>query len=1588
MSDGYLVSLLFEGRKKLGSHAPQEWFSSEYGPRDRPAPEISLPVSQKSDKLHYAPTASLDSPSAQWYLSSAGKDKQAKACGEAFSLTAQRSDEDSFGEMLSRPNCSLSRYAEQSTASCNGAPFLQQAEFSSSANLNAVQSDTQLSERLTSCLQISDDCNLQRQEEQFFELGYCGRKIAEDSSLLFENHTGADANSILHPCCFSTTPKIWRDHSDKESAAKSHPAAPIAKVTEKTTCSSLLPPSGNKLHEPESFFRDTASGCSTQVVEPVYIKDGSQKHPQWHPSAVSHLSSQAGDVRRSMPTKISARLSPHTPINATHAQDGHESKYSDLESSFYLSPVSSENVSWVPEPLSLSKIPNGSRHQLCFKRTGCTDDGCVTVECGEASDAAAWASASTTIDTAWSPDETCGRSDCMSSDTCYLELAPGNALESDEDPKHGYITGSQAQDDVANQSSAKITAFSVRPTSRCAGPGSLCSFSSYCTPRHLAAAAVSVPARLCRRLKLIPPLQCRVQSSPFTEEPTTEADMVSSWTSSKSRRCATLSGTKSVEKCPTSAVMALSTSPELLHLPQNVKIDSSSNVEQPMEPTAQVMYHADDAPTCGLYGSSVPRRSVPLVTIPCIQGALAVRHQIHPTAASSSGAPCATRDQTFPQRYNSKSIASCQESGSLQCNRSASLSKQLKSLPLSLEGARLTAATAVERATAVPIPTRTRQMRCTVCSASHLALSASDSPAKCKNTVTCCSLLKDSHECFSAHQPFSMGVHSKKQLNMHSDNISCWVVGMESCHSSFAGPWCFAQAATNGRHNSKLACVVNSEQQNFGSGVPPRRRADVVGLGITLGTGSAEGDQLMSERGLLQYLHISASIRHIAHEFQRIMGSACLTAKRFGDGTSVYDSPTERDCSGCSVATNCKGFGDGSNRLPFVESYSEYGSVSTSVCDARASSCDEHRTNLLDKVDFLEQDVPGDKAPTNSDVAASTNVSVLERSSVPRKEVTDISHTGFNIVIDDNVYNSTSHHDAGKERRTAECCTHNGSPNHHFSRCDAACWTEIVLFIETILCLQARQRRRTGRRGILCHPGRHPAATRIPCEISSAEQQESSYITENQSSFFPPNNVLPRADEEDNSFCFSPSGISRASFTSAYWIVFLAFWIERRLHCIAAETDAPWLLDQFCVCYSHSKSQPPSSRTGAGNQYHVAETGRQDVSTTPVSTTSNWMYPSLSGSTKHSISAANRDVVGVTRSTRERDRTLPLASIGIPLKSFTRNESRFCLNSALCDQHSSVGAATTRCSSLDLQDGNTAKDAALRNGCKASVSRCEDCFSNGKNEYHAFSMNAKKPSACSNCCGASCKTPETFNDNDLPVPSAEDSPEHSFWGPQIDVLRRFLLLCFCAWSWVEDEATTTGSMVAIIQHIWWCTNAQITLGLRHNAAQRRSSPPYSVAPSSSSSRPEHAGPSGRPASSIAGKAGGLKVRLCEAVAVTSRGRFFPHYYNVNCPMAIPPPTETQEQKLTESRSQLLSRNNSSKFNEIDYYAEYLALPTSCSTSDFEAQVFVLMKALGYRFSASPAVLSERSLRWCHSLRKGTCCGKQLLYINAMEDNIS
>lgn len=182
---------------------------------------------------------------------------------------------------------------------------------------------------------------------------------------------------------------------------------------------------------------------------------------------------------------------------------------------------------------------------------------------------------------------------------------------------------------------------------------------------------------------------------------------------------------------------------------------------------------------------------------------------------------------------------------------------------------------------------------------------------------------------------------------------------------------------------------------------------------------------------------------------------------------------------------------------------------------------------------------------------------------------------------------------------------------------------------------------------------------------------------------------------------------------------------------------------------------------------------------------------------------------------------------------------------------------------------------------------------------------------------------------------------------KISVSSRPRVLHWC-YSWIEDEPTTTGSMVAVLQHVWWCTDVQITLGLRRDAAQRRNPPSSSLARVNACFAPvKPATASGNEAASLNETNPVLGVRLCEAVALTSRKRLVPQHLSVGCSSA----SSSFSQLKVEKPATFFATTAPPTVAETpprwfgvppDYYAEYLGLPTTCSTATFEAQVFTLM----------------------------------------------
>lgn len=170
---------------------------------------------------------------------------------------------------------------------------------------------------------------------------------------------------------------------------------------------------------------------------------------------------------------------------------------------------------------------------------------------------------------------------------------------------------------------------------------------------------------------------------------------------------------------------------------------------------------------------------------------------------------------------------------------------------------------------------------------------------------------------------------------------------------------------------------------------------------------------------------------------------------------------------------------------------------------------------------------------------------------------------------------------------------------------------------------------------------------------------------------------------------------------------------------------------------------------------------------------------------------------------------------------------------------------------------------------------------------------------------------------------------------------------FVAFSWIEDENITSGNVVSILQHIWWCTDTQINIGLSNIARKRHAEAVQnsglktfnpSFAPKSDGTTLSFNStnlPSQRKAFGPLGRVS----KLCDAVVSTSGGRLLAQYFGQLSPDLLTakdnsnsPPSYQSEPPTSHDTNRI----------QTDFYAEYLALPTSCSAGDFEAQVFFLM----------------------------------------------
>lgn len=207
------------------------------------------------------------------------------------------------------------------------------------------------------------------------------------------------------------------------------------------------------------------------------------------------------------------------------------------------------------------------------------------------------------------------------------------------------------------------------------------------------------------------------------------------------------------------------------------------------------------------------------------------------------------------------------------------------------------------------------------------------------------------------------------------------------------------------------------------------------------------------------------------------------------------------------------------------------------------------------------------------------------------------------------------------------------------------------------------------------------------------------------------------------------------------------------------------------------------------------------------------------------------------------------------------------------------------------------------------------------------------------------------------------------------LLLHVVIVVVVLFSWIEDENITSGNIVSIIQHVWWCIDTQINFGLSDMTRKRRScaenlqnnnlqnnresqsfsssapSPiPSPSIPSSNSAAILFAPTSLGSQTSLASQTSLGSVtsaprkssvsRIRDAVASTSGGRLLAQI--LGQPQEQQSDTAMTRKDVIPSLSALAHSNIDDNQSRTDFYAEYLGLPTSCSAGDFEAQVFFLM----------------------------------------------
>lgn len=1183
MSDGYLVSLLFNGACKTIPDA--ECFGAEDDIRRADS-------ATSADFVSVSPIRVYSSP--QWNRFALEEKPECRtpsafsACVAAIARESKNTDSDSGTPRIA----SSSGSAVQSQLIYGAsASYLNRRSIEHLNSLASGRTESAVSERLQSCLQ-TDDLNLQGFHSQ-------------PSSSPFDQHS----------------PSSFRRSYDNKTRlrCRCHPR-PLSQVS--TSCRSLprllsgdVPPSGSRCcqHSRSASILHLAAGLGE--AGPLILSPGGSK--RIHPSQAALTTKEPSNLPDNTESSIFHSPAPSPP---NYSNESHQ-------------PPSPQETTVEADFISNLFNPKSKRRE---------DEIFVAHE-------SIRTSLSTTAETSIpSPSSSTFVAKSIPKLTSQpLESPPHSASAPPLQPRRS--STDRIAEDVCNPGLATALSglWSGKAGGRTLIPGKY-------APRHLAAAAVAVPAKICRKFRASRPPPV------IPEEPECGP--------SRSNSNPTSSGNSAIE-----------VSSSFKDPPCGCKpLSETSEVQPKRQQLALARRRSSD---------SAPKRQVPFVTIPCIQGALSVRHTGSTATAARAAAAAATTAATAASRASACHFS---ETAPGKCEGQKGWASRLRRLSSSSENM---------SAKSEPSPPRVSR-----CWKNVVGWGGVDDAGRMWGFLEAAEYEEDA-------------VHMSMNLATPSLISEEPLAASGVCHGS--SPICSQESTTASQ--SFTTTISSSHTRRVTSSQRSVRRQ--VGSGVILGTGDPEHDRACSNTGLHQYINVARSIRRISRAFhllvseegaQQILantppslrrGVYCDTPISLSPSTRRPEEPTKKlqdrmnsTCSECTDSSYSNGCSADNERSPCSCPY-----YNESLVDDRAEcACSESESSIAyDACEACCSTLPG----------ASQS---------------------------------------------------NGEPS---LPCKAACWAEVLIFIQSIFRLQLRQKK-LKTKAVAAHLLRkRQLATIRTLDLSEGSTKASSRFTKASShgTAVPSDSCVSGLRPSSNERNIPPAQVpdSRVKqsgldgerlrngtledaeiLSSSYWIVFVALWIEKRMHLVSRQRGDPSLIQQFCCCRlftpadlkvaPHTPNVPPishtSSRVGLSRM----------VSGISASTSGSSLFQSgvyFTSPSQHQPSIRRVPTVNSTASLCSPDpNKIQSPQTGCPRSSFE------------------IGALSTFQSSRDLD--------LYSAPCNAG--RC--C---SHTEKGAFETD--------------CQTASKFRMLEALDLHNEAANFNAGWGPQIDTIRRFLVLCFCAW---------------------------------------------------------------------------------------------------------------------------------------------------------------------------------------------------------------